>query len=327
MNTRWISCNACGADAFRQLSSVGEWNIGTCGKCGLIYLNPAPFFDPTPEFSAMSKGFQYTRYMHEQISPKIFDYESEQLRIQQQEIHRLTGQALQAVRYLEIGCGSGASVRAAADLGWKATGIDIDPELIQTGVKQHGADLRCTPLMQGGFGDGSFEFIRLRDVIEHLPDPFESLLEIRRLALPRRNRPDRCAERRSAGQSGAASSGNETHHGRLCGAPAPHSRVHARNPGNDSQARRLRDLDVEDRCNGGFGIRHVQQHALGEPDGSGCALASGQDAGDGEFRGGMGTEEQGIGHRVKAYENSTGGKFHRRAAILDTCDRQVIGPE
>ena len=184
MKTRWISCNACGADAFQSLSSVGEWNIGKCTSCGLVYLNPAPFFEPTSEFSAVSKGFQYTRYMHEKITPKIFAYESEQLRSMQREISRLTGQTFPIMHYLEVGCGSGASVRAAADLGWEATGIDIDPELIGTGIEQHGADLRCTTLLQGGFEAGSFHFIRLRDVIEHLPNPYESLLEIHRLLRP-----------------------------------------------------------------------------------------------------------------------------------------------
>lgn len=184
MKTQWISCNACGADAYQPLSSVGEWKIGNCTSCGLVYLNPAPFFEPSAEFSTVSKEFQYTRYMHEKISPKIFAYENAQLRSQKQEIHRLTEQELPTMRYLEVGCGSGASVRAATDLGWDATGIDIDPELIETGLKQHGADLRCTPLLQGGFEAETFHFIRLRDVIEHLPDPYASLLEIQRLLRP-----------------------------------------------------------------------------------------------------------------------------------------------
>jgi 2-polyprenyl-3-methyl-5-hydroxy-6-metoxy-1,4-benzoquinol methylase len=184
MTTRWISCNVCGADAFQSLAAVGEWNIGKCTRCGLIYLNPAPFFEATPEFSTISKSFQYTRYMHEKITPQIYAYENAQFRSQLQEIFRLTGKAFPAMRYLEVGCGSGASVRAATDLGWEATGIDIDPELIGTGIEQHGADLRCTPLQLGGFDAGSFDFIRLRDVIEHLPDPYESLLEIQRLLRP-----------------------------------------------------------------------------------------------------------------------------------------------
>lgn len=184
MKTQWISCNACGSDAYQPLSSVDEWNIGNCARCGLIYLNPAPFFEPTPEFSAVSKGFQYTRYMHEKITPQIFAYESAQLRSQLREISRLTRQTFPVMRYLEVGCGSGASVRAATDLGWEATGIDIDPELIGTGIAQHSADLRCTPLLQSGFDAGSFDFIRLRDVIEHLPNPYASLLEIQRLLRP-----------------------------------------------------------------------------------------------------------------------------------------------
>jgi SAM-dependent methyltransferase len=184
MKKHWISCNACGADDYRSLSSVGEWQIGKCTRCGLVYLNPAPFFEPTPEFSEVSRGFQYTRYMHETITPKIFAHESNQFRSQLREIHRLTGTSFPAMRYLEVGCGSGASVRAAADLGWEAIGIDIDPELIRTGTAQHGADLRCTPLLRGGFDAGTFNFIRLRDVIEHLPDPYESLLEIQRLLCP-----------------------------------------------------------------------------------------------------------------------------------------------
>ena len=180
-----ISCNACGANNFQTISTVEEWNIGRCRECGLIYLNPAPFFEPTNEFSEMSKGFQYTRYMHEKITPRIFAYETEQLKNHQKEVLRLTGKTLpDNVKYLEVGCGSGASVKSATDLGWKAVGIDIDPELIGTGKEQHGADLRCGTLLNVGFEKQSFDFIRLRDVIEHLPNPYEIMLEIKRLLRP-----------------------------------------------------------------------------------------------------------------------------------------------
>lgn len=184
MEKQWISCNACGADDYIKLSSVGEWAIGKCARCELIYVNPAPFFDPTPEFSKVSKDFQYTVYMHQKITPDILHHERTQLLGHLREIARLTGQNLQSPRYLEVGCGSGASVRAATDLGWTATGIDIDPELIRGGKEQLHVDLRCTPLLQSGFAEGEFHFIRLRDVIEHLPNPYDSLVMIRRLLAP-----------------------------------------------------------------------------------------------------------------------------------------------
>lgn len=179
-----ITCNACGADDFVKLSSVGEWSIGKCARCELVYVNPAPFFEPNPEFSAISKDFQYTQYMHQKITPEILHHEAVQLSGHLREITRLTGQTLTAPRYLEVGCGSGASVRAADDLGWQALGLDIDPELIATGQQQLHADLRCTPLLQSGLEEEKFDFIRLRDVIEHLPDPFDNLVMIRKLLAP-----------------------------------------------------------------------------------------------------------------------------------------------
>lgn len=179
-----ISCNVCGADDYVKLSSVGEWSIGKCARCELIYVNPAPFFEPTPEFSRVSRDFQYTQYMHQAITPEILQHETQQLLGHLREINRLTGQTLHAPRYLEVGCGSGASVRAANDLGWQATGLDIDPELIEVGRQQLQVDLRCTPLLQSGLAEGEFNFIRLRDVIEHLPDPYDNLLMIRRLLAP-----------------------------------------------------------------------------------------------------------------------------------------------
>ncbi len=180
-----ISCNVCGADDYIKLSTVGDWSIGKCARCELIYVNPAPFFEPTPEFSEVSKEFQYTQYMHQKISQEILLHEIQQLQGHLQEIIRLTGRSLPASpRYLEVGCGSGASVRAAADLGWQATGIDIDPELIQTGKEQLHVDLRCTPLLRSGLQENQFDFIRLRDVIEHLPDPYDNLLMIRNLLVP-----------------------------------------------------------------------------------------------------------------------------------------------
>ncbi|HAD05069.1 MAG: hypothetical protein A2091_12680 [Desulfuromonadales bacterium GWD2_61_12] len=179
-----ISCNVCGADDYIKLSSVGEWSIGKCARCEVIYVNPAPFFEPTLEFSQVSKDFQYTQYMHQTITPEILRHETQQLLGHLREITRLTGQTLQTPRYLEVGCGSGASVRAATDLGWQATGIDIDPELIAAGRQQLQVDLRCVPLLQSGLPEGAFHFIRLRDVIEHLPDPYDNLRMIRRLLAP-----------------------------------------------------------------------------------------------------------------------------------------------
>lgn len=184
MKKDWISCNTCGADDYQIMAYSREWPIGKCGQCGQVYVNPIPVFEAGVEFSSVSKEFQYTQFMHGDITPDILRHDEIQLKQHLAEIRRLTDQGWQEVRFLDVGCGSGASVKAATELGWEATGLDIDAELIASGHRQLGVDLRCTALLDARLPDEYFHFVRLRDVIEHLPNPFESLQEIRRILAP-----------------------------------------------------------------------------------------------------------------------------------------------
>jgi len=142
-----------------------------------------PFFRPSAEFSALSLDFQYTRFQHS-ITPVVLEHDRNQIRSQIDRLSGFAGLPVQSGAFLDIGCGSGSSVRAARDLGWEAIGIDIDPELVALGRRQLKVDLRCTPLLEADFEESQFHFIRLRDVIEHLPNPYEVLLEVRRLLVP-----------------------------------------------------------------------------------------------------------------------------------------------
>lgn len=187
MDTRPIVCNACGADRFVAMSMVDGWTIGRCRACGLVYVNPAPFFEPTDEFSDVSRAFEYTEYMHQPVTEGILAFERQQLEANSAVISGFGSSSAgsgRRVRFLDIGCGSGASVRAATDLGWEALGIDIDPQLIREGREQLDVDLRCVPILESGLPAGSFDFVKLRDVVEHLPNPLDVLAKVRELLAP-----------------------------------------------------------------------------------------------------------------------------------------------
>ncbi len=181
--TEWITCNACGADEFRPLGQVDEWRIGECGRCALVYVNPIPFFEPSSEFSSMSLDFQYTRFQRE-VTPEVLRHDEAQFRWQAAVAARIAGRSSRPGRFLDLGCGSGGTVHAATRQGWKAMGIDIDPALVEIGRRAHGADLRCGTLPDASLESERFDFIRLRDVIEHLPNPYDVLVEIERLLVP-----------------------------------------------------------------------------------------------------------------------------------------------
>lgn len=181
MEKEWIRCNACGADDFQKISTVGEWQIGRCAHCSLVYVNPIPFFSASAEFSEISVGFEHTSCLRQEDSPTFLDYERRQL-LDQFKLAVRFGRVLpNPLRMLDVGCGLGAAVRAAVDLGWDAVGVDIDPQLINLGRRRFGVDLRLATLRDAGLEGSRFQFIRLRDVIEHLPDPYATLVQVRRL--------------------------------------------------------------------------------------------------------------------------------------------------
>lgn len=178
-----VPCCVCGDEDFHEVGRVGEWRIGRCPSCTLVRVNPVPFFEPSPEFSELSRDFQYTRFQHA-VTEEVLQHDLEQFRAQSAAALRLGEGARRSRRFLDVGCGYGGTVHAATELGWEAVGIDIDPALVASGRQRFGADLRCMTLPDPRLDGGQFGFIRMRDVIEHLPNPLEVLVELRRLLAP-----------------------------------------------------------------------------------------------------------------------------------------------
>ena len=86
-------------------------------------------------------------------------------------------------RLLDIGCGSGAWLSDMRDLGWEVRGLDFDAEAVAVAVRR-GIEVDHGPLEAQRYPDESFEAITLNHVIEHLPDPFATLAECRRILKP-----------------------------------------------------------------------------------------------------------------------------------------------
>ena len=178
----WISCNACGADAFVERMTRGEWHIGQCSVCSLVYVNPMPMFSPT-SYTDLSRDFYYTR-LQRQITPARVDFERRQLASQLGQAHPAAPPPGAAVAFLDVGCGPGLAVRAAADLGWEAVGLDIDSDLVQLGRRELGVDLRCSSVVDAHLGEARFDFVRFKSVLHLLPNPYDVLVEVRHVLRP-----------------------------------------------------------------------------------------------------------------------------------------------
>ncbi len=56
--------------------------------------------------------------------------------------------------------------------------------LIREGKETLGVDLRCVSILESGLPDGGFDFVKLRDVVEHLPNPLAILARVGELLAP-----------------------------------------------------------------------------------------------------------------------------------------------
>lgn len=82
------------------------------------------------------------------------------------------------VKWLDVGCGDGTLLQRMAGHGWKVRGVERFPRM----ARERG--LTVFESLEQARGDGPYDGVSLWHVLEHLPDPFQALTDIRGLLKP-----------------------------------------------------------------------------------------------------------------------------------------------
>lgn len=86
---------------------------------------------------------------------------------------------------LDVGCGFGHFVNYARKKNRMCVGIDINLSIIRKGMQELGSkSLICASAEELPITDSSFDWIFANQIIEHLPNPENFLLEARRVLSP-----------------------------------------------------------------------------------------------------------------------------------------------
>ncbi len=143
-----------------------------CRECGLYYTTPLPDSDDTESDVADSD-----KYTQDQLEKEPFFRRRADRLLEEVEERGCRG------KLLDVGCAIGTELAVAGERGWEAVGLELSKASLAV-AREHGHEARGDTLEDAGFSDGSFDFVTLNHVLEHIPSPGPFLQEIGRVLRP-----------------------------------------------------------------------------------------------------------------------------------------------
>ncbi len=162
------SCPLCGEPPpVRARVVSAPYRVVDCPFCSMRYLTPrAHEADINRLYSAPAY------WKHDGASCGYSSYTAMNSLLERTFVRRLErlGDA-RGARLLDVGCGPGAGIAAAASLGYEAWGLDVSQSAVSIASARFPGRVCRGALSDRQFPQGSFDVITLFDVIEHLYQP------------------------------------------------------------------------------------------------------------------------------------------------------------
>lgn len=182
------TCRLCGSSHYKLLYNIHSpfdnskenipglprairLKVVKCGHCGLVYA-----------LNGLDKNF--IAHCYENNKDTLYTMEERANRLSARIILGKIRRFKEKGDLLDIGCSAGFLVDEAVKLGYKAEGIDLS-EYAANFAKER---LRLTvcrgDILAKDFPENHFDVITVTDVIEHLSEPLECLVKIKKILKP-----------------------------------------------------------------------------------------------------------------------------------------------
>lgn len=163
-------CFACQSRTRHDIGQIDRAVFVECSRCGALWLEGEAGHDDSSWSYDPSPPPHLVAY---------YNGRAERFASYLAKIHPQTG------TLLDIGCGHGEFMQAAARLGWQVSGNELNPDqacqtMDLTGLHVYPGDLSALAATL----DRRFDVITLWGVLEHVPDPAGLLVTVRKLLAP-----------------------------------------------------------------------------------------------------------------------------------------------
>lgn len=159
-------CPACSRQAGRRRGEKNNFQLLSCQTCATLY---------TAQNPPAGEGMNYDEY-----------YTSQNLAVPAF-INRWLDEIVATFRpyrknnrLLDVGCGAGTFLEAAARDNWQAFGVEVSRSATEH-VRTYGFEVFLGELEQANYPDEYFDVVIASEVLEHVPDPRTLLQSIARV--------------------------------------------------------------------------------------------------------------------------------------------------
>lgn len=168
-----IACPVCSGDQFKSLFVKAGESFVRCESCTLTLINPPPDLANS------------TATYDENYSEAYIVKSEKKLKRTRKWVRRMQRRFVRRGRWLDVGCSAGFVVKAASEAGFDAHGVEVEAAAVDYARTQLSlANVRCGYLEDQAYSDGEFDVISLYDVIEHVPDLNQLVIELERILSP-----------------------------------------------------------------------------------------------------------------------------------------------
>lgn len=173
----YAPCELCGATENKFLMEIEDWHIVRCTQCGLAYVNPRP----RPE--SILKMYQENAQAHASWTTEYVDFYRQRFQRDVQlfiEYLKKIQHYKTPGRFLDVGCGTGASLYVARQAGWEAYGVELG-SWAQEWARVYDLNITTGTLEKASFPDRYFDVVFSKSFLEHVVHPKAVLKEMHRI--------------------------------------------------------------------------------------------------------------------------------------------------
>lgn len=162
-------CPACGGANGLSRGEKNDFQLLACRSCATVYTKHLPKTNESQDYDSY--------YTPENLTvPAIIERRLDEI-VSTFEPYRKNN------RLLDVGCGAGSFLQAAARHEWKAFGVEISQSASEH-VRGRGIEVFCGELENANYADEYFDVVIASEVLEHVPDPRAMLEAIARVLRP-----------------------------------------------------------------------------------------------------------------------------------------------